>query len=136
MEAPRTIRDAIQRQTRLPQAAAAAGFALIAFGTGAVLALHRSRSTHFPGIPVAMLVAGSVLFVVMLMALSVYGRRQRVNCPKCGADLGVFVYQMQDTSRTKRINFCPYCAVNLDDPMPQPPTPAENVTTPDKLVWK
>jgi hypothetical protein len=34
----------------------------------------------------------------------------------------------------KKINFCPWCGVSLDSPMPE--APAENVTTPDKLVWK
>lgn len=137
MDAPRTIRDQITRQTRgLPLRAAAAVFPVAAIGMGAFLALGRQRSAHSPDVPVAMLVAAGVLFVVMLMALSVYAKRQRAKCPKCGTDLGVLVYLMRDTPQRKSIKFCPYCAVNLDDPVPEAPPPADNVTTPDKLIWK
>ena len=111
MDAPKTIREQLMRRTSgAPLSAAVAGIAVAAMGMGGFLALGRHRSAHSPDIPVALFVAGGVLFVVLLMALSVYANRRRAKCPKCGSDLGPFAYLMQDTPRSKKINFCPYCA--------------------------
>src|SRR5579862_711163 len=134
MDAPRTIREAIQRQGP-KRIAPITGFVIAALGMAAfVLAGHRTgHSASFPVVP---LVVAGVLLVLMVVGLRTSAKSLRTKCPKCGNDLGVLVYLMQDTPRSKKINFCPYCAVNLDDPLPEAPAATENVTTPDKLIWK
>ena len=60
-------------------------------------------------------------------------RARGITCPVCGAPLNFYAYAMEDGPQHKKIDSCPTCGVNLDDPMPASPLPAaENVYTPHK----
>jgi len=133
MDTPRTIRDTIQHRARLPK------WISISLGIGlAVIAVVARIVRRLPADTRPFLGIGVLaLFVIGIIGIIFSKRLNRgVSCPKCGASLGPFAMFMADTAKLKKINFCPYCAVNLDDPMPEAPASAENVTTPDKLVWK
>jgi hypothetical protein len=139
MDPQRTIRDEITRSAGSQKwlAALPAAIAVSAAGVGMFVATMRRRGVGGlpPGLVIAL--ALGVMLVVVLMGLIITSRRARGSqCPKCGSQLSLFAYLMKDTPRMKKINFCPFCGVNLDSPMPDVPPPSENVTTPDKLVWK
>jgi hypothetical protein len=131
MNSTRTYRDEIQRRAR-PVRWIGIGIAVAVVVFVAVL---RSSGGQLPRDIVQM--AGLGFVVVLVMArLANRELRRRVLCPKCKGSLGYFTSALQDSKQGKRIKFCPHCAVDLDDPMPVAATPAEEVTTPDKLVWK
>ena len=132
MESTRTYRQEIQRQARPVR--------WIGIGIGVVIAILvfglRIYRSHLPPV-FGGLVALGTLVVIVIASLGSKSITRRVTCPKCKAVLGAFAYAMQDGKRWKKISFCPYCAVKLDDPMPDVELqPVENVTTPDKLIWK
>ena len=131
MDAPKTIRDEITRRSRVPRwisIAAGVGFA-------AVYIALRSNALGLPAHTARVSSLGALILFVIATTLGTRLLRKAA-CPKCQSPLGAFAYFMTDTPKRKKINFCPYCAVNLDDPLPEAAAPAENVTTPDKLVWK
>ena len=126
-----TIRDEISRQAR---SAKWSGFGF-AIAVAIVIAVLRSNLLRLTPRAGPFLVLG----LALLFGISIFLKMRvvrRVTCPKCNGPLGVFSSAMTATPRVRKINFCPYCGVNLDEPMPQAPSPAEEVTTPDKLVWK
>jgi len=130
MDVPKTIRDSIQQSSRWPKwIGICAGISV-----GIIGGLLRTTRAIPANIRPFLALGILLVFVIALVFSKRLGKG--VTCPKCAAPLGAFAFMMQDTSKRKKINFCPYCAVSLDDPMPEAPTPAENVTTPDKLVWK
>lgn len=73
-------------------------------------------------------------FVVFFLAIIVVNWWLR--CPKCRRKVGQNIGLQVGIGGKKAPNFCPYCGVHLDDPLPAPPNPADEVTTPDKLIWK
>ncbi len=118
----KTIRDFIRHRVWALSGAAVGGWLLLPLSA----AIYKG---HPP--PVAAII-GVVLFGSAIVFLQF-----SVKCPKCSRRLGQTIAMPVAFSGKKSApNFCPYCAVNLDDPMPGAPTPTENVTTPDKLVWK
>lgn len=125
------IRDEISRQARSAKWSGF-GFAIAVAIAVVVLRSNLLRLTPRAG-PFLVLGLALVFAISIILKMRVI---RRVTCPKCKGPLGAFSSAMTDSPRVKKINFCPYCGVNLDEPMPQAPTPAEEVTTPDKLVWK
>jgi hypothetical protein len=134
MDTQKTIRDEITRKSvsqRWLAVAPAVGMGVI----GLFVAAMRSRAFHTHPHGLVMLLPAGLMLLLALAGLIIVSRRaSSLQCPKCSSPLSVFGYLMKDTPRMKKINFCPWCGVNLDSPMPE--APAENVTTPDKLVWK
>jgi hypothetical protein len=56
----------------------------------------------------------AALFVVLYVAV-MFG----VRCPSCGGQWGwIAIYSGGPTSIRRRLKFCPYCGVSLDDPVP------------------
>ena len=54
------------------------------------------------------------LFVVLYVAV-MFG----VRCPSCGGQWGwIAIYSGGPTSIRRGLEFCPYCGVSLDDPVP------------------
>jgi hypothetical protein len=131
VDAQKTIRDEIQRQARPAKWTGTAAIVLIIALAFVLRSFGRQLSPR-----TLSLISLGTLTAIVLARLATNALVRRVMCPKCNAILGSFASTMQDSRRAKKINFCPYCAVNLDQPMPEAPTAAENVTTPDKLVWK
>lgn len=130
MDSTPTYRDEIQRRAR-PVRWIGIGITVAVMIFVVVL-----RSFRFLPRDVVPLVAFGFVAVIVIARLANRELRRRVTCPKCKGLLGYFTSAMQDSKESKKISFCPHCAVNLDDPVPAAPAPAENVTTPDKLVWK
>jgi hypothetical protein len=68
---------------------------------------------------------GFLLFFGSILAL-----RWMVNCPRCHAKLGQTIAMPLAFSwgSGPKVNFCPYCGVNLDEPRPtsEQPTPSQN----------
>jgi hypothetical protein len=118
----KTIRNFIKRRVWALGAVAVSGWLL--FPVSSVI----DQEHHMPviGICAALLFGGAILLLQLW-----------VRCPKCSKRLGQTIAMPVALGGKKNApNFCPYCAVSLDDPMPQAPTPTDNVTTPDKLIWK
>ena len=130
MDGTPTYRDDIQRQAR-PVRWIGIGITVAVVIFAVVL-----RDFRFLPRDIVPLVALGFLGLIVIARFANRELRRRVTCPKCTGSLGYFTSAMQDSKQAKKISFCPHCAVNLDDPMPAAPTPAETVTTPDKLIWK
>jgi hypothetical protein len=73
---------------------------------------------------IALPVVGFVMFGGAILAL-----QWTVKCPKCLARLGRTVAMPLAFSwgSGPKINFCPYCGVNLDEPVPAARRPAESL---------
>ncbi len=133
MDRPRTIRDEIKAQTD-PEETGIPWYLLSIPVVGFVV-------THALGYRRYSLIGGGI-FLLTLLVLAIalvvitLRRARRITCPVCGAPLGAYAFAMDDGPRHRKIDSCPTCGVNLDDPMPETPRPPEEVTTPDKLVWK
>jgi hypothetical protein len=95
-----TIRDYIKRRVRWTMAIGLGGFILFAFGGGAA------------GVPIFAII-GAIGFGGAILLIG------NIRCPRCRASLGqtiampVGMYFVSD-----KVNFCPYCGVSLDEPMP------------------
>jgi hypothetical protein len=100
-------------------ALAVGGWLLIALGG----ALAKSLPESVP--PAALPLAGFLLFAGSILAM-----RWTVKCPKCKAKLGQTIAMPLAFSwgTGPKINFCPYCGVNLNEarPHPQSPLPSQN----------
>ncbi len=110
-----TIRDHIKSRVRLCFAFAIGGWLLIALGG----ALASSLPDSVPR--AALPLAGFLLFGGSLLAM-----QWTVRCPKCKAKLGQTIAMPLAFSwgSGSKVNFCPFCGVNLDEPRPQPQAPA------------
>lgn len=128
-----TIRDAIKAQTE-PQETGRHWYVpivpIIAF------VITRALGYRWNSLMGGLILALSLLLLVIAIVVTVLRRARRITCPVCGAPLGAYAFAMEDGPRHQKIDSCPNCGVNLDDPMPETPTPPEDVTTPDKLAWK
>src|SRR5690242_19209884 len=50
-------------------------------------------------------------------AFAITGMNFLVSCPRCHAQLGKPGLSMPFSSRENRLNSCPHCGVNFDDPL-------------------
>jgi len=103
-----TIRDYIKRRVRLAFAVLIAAW--LAFPVSIA-------ATHGRGpAPSLALLAGAV-FCGVIVYLNWF-----VKCPRCGARLGQTIAMPLAFSWGRRqMNFCPYCAVSLDEPVSRGP---------------
>jgi hypothetical protein len=90
-----------------------------------LLALASAIGKHMPdGVPAGgIVVAGFLLFGGAIFAL-----QRIVKCPKCKARLGQTIAMPLAFSwgRGPKVNFCPYCGVNLDQAMPRSESVAQS----------
>jgi hypothetical protein len=122
MDKPRTIRSFIRQRVWTAGA--------LALGAWLLLAASGVIGKNQPPGPVTIL--GFVLFLGAIVFLNFF-----LKCPKCFRRLGhTIAMPVAFSGKERAPNFCPFCGVNLDEQIPGAPPPAENVTTPDKLIWK
>ena len=107
-----TIRDRIKRRARLMLLVSLAGFLI--FGSTALFGLDRPQ-------PLTVLV-GWLIFIGGLVAM------RWIKCPKCSARFGQSIAMPLVFPRflAQRPNYCLYCGVSLDEPMPHAPAPVES----------
>ena len=114
-----TIREYIKSRVRRCFAVAIGGWLLIALSG----AFAKDLPPNIP--PFALPLVGFVMFGGSILALQRIAR-----CPKCSANLGQTIAMPLALSwgSGAKINFCPYCGVNLDEPrpVPQPPESSQN----------
>jgi hypothetical protein len=106
------IRDYIRRRVWWCAAAAICGWLVFPLSTAAS-----------GGKPSPLYIAlGFALFGGAILAL-----QWLVRCPKCNARLAQTIAMSVTFSwGRQRVNFCPFCAVNLDTPLPQPTAEPQN----------
>jgi hypothetical protein len=102
-----TIRDYLKKRTRLITGVAFCGWVLLP-----ISAIVSGRGHP----PVPLFVAGVVVFGGALLVLLF-----RVRCPKCQTPFrqlaGEIAFQW---GTRRRVNFCPYCGVSMDEPYEAP----------------
>lgn len=138
VDTPRTIRDEISRRLREEKRRARAPrwIGIVAVVV-AVVGITTAVVLDLPERIVLLVGLGMLLVFGIAIAASVRRMVRRITCPVCKATLGAYAFSMEDGPRHNRIDLCPNCGVDLDDPMPEAPTPPdENATTLDKLIWK
>jgi hypothetical protein len=105
-----TIREHVKRRMWWCVGTAVGGWLTIFAGT--------TLEKDLPGdIPRGVLpLVGFVLFFGAILAMN-----WLVKCPKCKAKIGRTIAMPLTFSwgSGPKINYCPYCGVNLDEPMPQ-----------------
>jgi hypothetical protein len=102
-----TIRDYLKRRTRLIAAVGFAGWLLLPLSTIVV-------GGGQP--PVPLFVAGFVVFGGAILALFFL-----VRCPKCKTTFRQLASEIAFHWGTRRrVNFCPYCGVSMDEPYDSP----------------
>ena len=104
-----TIRDYIKRRARW-------GFG-IAIAAWLVVAISGNMGFRFPG---ARFVAIGGAFGFMGAILSFLF----IRCPKCRARLGQTIAMptaLRFSRWSPQVNYCPYCGVSLDEPIPPAP---------------
>jgi hypothetical protein len=102
-----TIRSQISRKKRKALISAYSGMAFFFLG---IILLHESA---WPLILAA--IGFSVSGFSMLYAF------WRIRCPRCKGNIGyVAMYYGTPFSLSKKINFCPFCGINLDTEVEQP----------------
>ena len=72
----------------------------------------------------AVWIVGFVMFGGAILALQRF-----VRCPKCKARLGQTIAMPVAFSwgSGPKVNFCPFCGVNLDEPLPRPQSPPQSL---------
>jgi hypothetical protein len=105
-----TIRDHIKRRVWWCLGVGFAGWLLIPLGAEIAKSLPER-------IPAATLSCGGVIVFAGAMLVM----QRIVKCPKCNAKLGrtIAMPLAFNWGSGPKINFCPYCAVNLDEPLPR-----------------
>jgi hypothetical protein len=69
-----------------------------------------------------------VPFVAMaIFAAAALGLQFFVRCPRCKTRLGQIGIQVGVGILKPTVNFCPYCGVNLDEPLPNAQAPAQSL---------
>lgn len=103
-----TIRDRIKRRVRWTMGAAVIGWLLVASPgiTGAV----RGRP---PSFVIGASIVGFLLFFGAIASMWF------IRCPKCSARIGHTIAMPVGFSFgvRQRVNYCPFCGVNLDEPI-------------------
>lgn len=103
-----TIRDVVKRRVRWCMAVAAGGLVLFIALPMAAIGEHGR-----PNVALVMLAWG--LFAAALVALQWFAAR----CPKCTQRMGQEIaMRVALAIRRKPPNFCPYCGVSFDEPLP------------------
>lgn len=104
-----TIRQYIKRRVWWCAGVAFAGWLM--FPLGAAIAKNLPSGAPAASVPVI----GFVMFFGALLAM-----RRIVKCPSCKARLGHTIAMPLAFSwgSGPKVNFCPFCGVNLDQPMP------------------
>jgi hypothetical protein len=104
-----TIRDYIKRRVWWCVGIAVAGWLM--FPLGAAIAKNLPDGVSKAAVPVV----GFVMFGGAILAM-----QWMVRCPKCKARLGRTIAMPVAFSwgSGPRVNFCPYCGVNLEEPLP------------------
>jgi hypothetical protein len=103
-----TIRDVLKRRVRWCVAVAAAG--LVVFIAVPMTALGQHGQ---PNAVIVML--GWGLFAAALVGLQWFAAK----CPKCSQRMGQEIaMRVALAIRRKPPNYCPYCGVSFDDPLP------------------
>lgn len=104
-----TIRQYIKRRVWWCMALGVAGWVMLPLGA----AVARSLPDAIPEGAIA--VVGALIFFGAILAL-----QWLVKCPQCKASLGRTVAMPIAFSwgSGPKVNFCPYCGVNLDQPVP------------------
>ena len=103
-----TIRDVLKRRVRWCAAIGAVGFA-----TFIAVPLATIRQHGQPPVPVILL--AWCLFVGAMVGLQWFAAR----CPKCSRRMGQEIAMRVGLAiRGKPPNYCPYCGVSFDEPLP------------------
>ena len=125
MDTPGTVRDQIRRRGRIAHVLSIAG--AVGVGVGAP-----PKHVYRPWTATESTVHLSLLGVGLLALAVAWFVYRRIKCPWCKKSLSSGY-----TPKILQLANCPYCGANFDQPMPDAAQgEAENVTTPDKLVWK
>ena len=112
-----TIRDSIKRRVWWCLGVGITGWILIPLG-GAVA---RTLPDSIPAGAISS--AGIAVFAVAMLVM-----QRIVKCPKCKAKLGrtIAMPLAFNWGSGPRISFCPYCGVNLDEPLPHAQRPSQS----------
>ena len=104
-----TIRDYLKSRIRWYGAIALGGWVLMALG--GALAKRLPEGIPQPAIPLT----GFLVFFGAIVAM-----QRSIKCPKCKAKLGQTIAMPLAFSwgSGPKVNFCPFCGVNLDEPRP------------------
>jgi hypothetical protein len=90
------------------------------FPLGAAIAQSLPAGVVRAAVPIV----GFVFFGGAILALQRF-----VKCPNCKARLGQTIAMPVALSwgSGPRVNFCPFCGVNLDEPLPRPQSPPQSL---------
>ena len=99
-----TIRDVIKRRMRWLTLVAIAGWLLVG------LSIQFPRNGQPPP---PLVIVGFLVFAGALLAM-----QRAVRCLKCSTPLGKIAATIAFGLWGRRVNFCPYCGVSLDEPVP------------------
>jgi hypothetical protein len=104
-----TIRDYIRRRMWTWGAVALGSWVLVAFG--AAISKGGENGALRPLLPLV----GFAGFASAIVAMQFF-----VKCPKCRARLAqtIAMYVAFQWGGKRPVNFCPFCGVNLDEPVP------------------
>jgi hypothetical protein len=105
-----TIRDFVKRRVRWFMAI---GF-LAWVSIPAWMSITRDRGQ--PYVPFA---------AMAVFALAALGMQFFVRCPRCKVRLGQIGVQVGISFLKPTVNFCPYCGVSLDEPLPRAQDPLQ-----------
>ena len=113
-----TIRDYVKRRVWWCIAVAVGGWFLVPLG--AALAGNLPDGLARAALPIV----GFVMFGGAILALQMI-----VRCPKCRARLGRTIAMPVAFAwgSGPKVNFCPFCGVKLDEPIPHPETEAHSL---------
>jgi hypothetical protein len=104
-----TIRDVLKRRVRW--CAAIAGIGFVGFIAVPMTAIGQQHS----GPPMALAVVAWFLFAGALVGLQWFAAK----CPKCSRRMGQEIAMRVGLAiRGKPPNYCPYCGVSFDEPLP------------------
>jgi hypothetical protein len=102
-----TIRSYLKRRVRAVCAVAISGWLL--FAASGALAGHRKQP------PGPLIFLGFALFAGAILAFQWW-----IKCPKCSRKLAQSIGMLVAFRGKSAPNYCPYCGVHLDEPMPKP----------------